>query len=218
MMNHEGDDVARWLASLGVTAFVLRDRLNRTPESDSEMPTFLERLFSVLPHPVRTDVNPPVANAPTEQARRWAEDDGRQAVRLVRRRAGEWGISQGRIGFIGFSAGGGIAINAALEGDAESRPDFVGGIYAGYRLVTSVPQTLPPLFLAIADDDALVPAMSSTRLYEMWHTAGAPVELHVFGDGGHGFGANTPGLRSDSWRDLFHGWLAGRGYLSPPSK
>jgi hypothetical protein len=76
MMNHEGDDVARWLASLGVMAFVLRCRLNRTPESDSEMPAFLGRLFTVLPHPARTDVSPPVANAPTEQARRWAEGDG----------------------------------------------------------------------------------------------------------------------------------------------
>jgi hypothetical protein len=65
MMNHEGDDVARWLANVGVTAFVLRYRLNRTPESDAEMPAFLERLFNVLPHPSRTDVNPPVANAPT---------------------------------------------------------------------------------------------------------------------------------------------------------
>jgi acetyl esterase/lipase len=131
-----------------------------------------------------------VANAPTEQARRWAEDDGWQGVRLVRQRAGEWGIDQRRIGFIGFSAGGGIAVNAALEGDAESRPDFVGGIYAGYRLATSMPRGLPPLFLAIADD----------------------------GDGGHGFGANTLGRLSDRWRDLFRGWLAGRGYLSPPSK
>ena len=33
-----------------------------------------------------------------------------------------------------------------------------------------------PLFLAIADDDALVPAISSTRLDETWHTAGAPVD------------------------------------------
>jgi acetyl esterase/lipase len=213
MMNHEGDDVARWLASLGLTAFVLRYRLHRTPENDADMPAFLEQLFSVLPHPSRTDVDPPVANAATEQARRWAEDDGRQAIRLVRQRAGEWGIDQHRIGFIGFSAGGGIAVNAALEGDAKSRPDFVAGIYAGYRLVTSMPENLPPLFLAIADDDALVPAMSSTRLYETWHTAGAPVELHVFADGGHGFGANALRRRSDSWRELFRGWLVARGYL-----
>jgi acetyl esterase/lipase len=214
MMEHEGYDVVRWLAQQGVTAFVLRYRLARTPDNDVEMPAFLQNLFEVLPHPDRAETNPPVGTPATEQARRWAEEDGRQAIRVARQRATEFRINAQRIGIMGFSAGGGIAVNAALEHDQQSRPDFVGGIYAGYRLVNAIPSDLPPLFLAIADDDAAVAPVSLSRLYETWHRAGAPVELHVFANSGHGFGSNTLGRQSDRWRELFRGWLTSRGYLS----
>ena len=211
MMEHEGYDVARWLAQQGVTAFVLRYSLARTPDNDAEMPAFLQKLFEVLPHPDRAETNPPVGTPATEQARRWAEEDGRQAIRVLRQRATEFRINAQRIGIMGFSAGGGVAVNTALEHDQQSRPDFVGGIYAGYRLVDTIASDLPPLFLAIADDDAAVGAVSLSRLFETWHKAGAPVELHVFANGGHGFGANTSGLQSDRWRELFRGWLRSRG-------
>jgi dipeptidyl aminopeptidase/acylaminoacyl peptidase len=77
-----------------------------------------------------------------------------------------------------------------------------------------MPENAPPLFLAIADDDKAVAPISSARLYEAWHKAGKPVELHIFANGGHGFGMRKQHLLSDSWTHLFKHWLASRGYIS----
>lgn len=207
MMDHEGYDVARWLNHLGVTGFVLKYRVQRTPDDDAEMPVFLDKLGEELPHPDQTEVNPPMSHPGAEEARLWGEEDARQAIRFLRQNAADLNIDAKKIGIIGFSAGGGIAVNAALEHDDLSRPDFVAGIYVGYRLVDAVQEDLPPLFLAIADDDKAVAPISSARLYEAWHKADKPFELHVFANGGHGFGMREQGLLSDLWTQLFKGWL-----------
>jgi acetyl esterase/lipase len=214
MMDHEGYDVAHWLTRLGVTAFVLKYRVQHTPENDADMPAFLEELGEKLPHPDNMEVNPPMSYPPAEEARLWGEEDGRQAIRFLRQHAAELGIDPNRIGIMGFSAGGGIAINAVLEHDSLSRPDFAAGIYPGYRIVTPVPEDAPPLFIAIADDDKAVAPISSARLYEAWHKAGKPVELHIFASGGHGFGMLKPNLLPDPWIDLFKNWMVSQGYIS----
>ena len=217
-IDHEGYDMARWLAGLGVTAFVLKYRLARTPDNDAELPAFLARLFSDLPHPGPTEVDPPVGTKATEEARSWAEEDGRQAIRFVRQHAAEWGLDPKRIGIAGFSAGGGVVMGAVMKHDAESRPDFAAGIYPGYRTATPVPADAPPLFLAISDDDKAVAPISAARLYEAWHKAGKPVELHIFAKGGHGFGMTKRDRLSDPWADLFKHWLTAYGYLPRAGK
>jgi len=214
MMYHEGYDVARWLTQLGVTAFVLKYRLQHTPENDADMPAFLEELDVNLPEVVQTEVDPPMTYPPVEEARLWAEEDGRQAIRYLRQNAAELGIDPHRVGIMGFSAGGGVAVNAILEHDALSRPDFAAGIYPGYRSVKTVPEDAPPLFIAIADDDDAVAPISSARLYEDWHKAGRPVELHIFANGGHGFGMHQQDLLSDAWCDLFKHWMTSQGYIT----
>jgi len=115
---------------------------------------------------------------------------------------------------MGFSAGGGIAVNAALEHDPLSRPDFAAGIYPGYRSVAPVPEDAPPLFIAIADDDDAVAPISSARLYEAWHKTVKSVELHIFANGGHGFGMRKQNLLPDVWIDLFKQWMTANGYIS----
>ena len=57
MMDHEGYDVAQWLAELGITAFVLRYRVQQTPENDADMPAFLEKLGIDLPNVSQTSTN-----------------------------------------------------------------------------------------------------------------------------------------------------------------
>jgi acetyl esterase/lipase len=214
MMDHEGYEVAHWLTKFGVTAFVLKYRVQHTPENDTDMPAFLEELAEKLPHPDLNEINPPVAFPAAEKARLSAEEDGRQAIRFLRQHATELGIDPNQIGIMGFSAGGGIAINVVLEHDSLSRPDFAAGIYPGYRIVTPVPDDAPPIFIAIADDDKPVAPISSARLYEAWHKAGKSVELHIFASGGHGFGMLKQNLLSDVWIDLFTNWMASQGYLS----
>jgi acetyl esterase/lipase len=212
-MDSEGYDMAHWLTQLGVTVFVLRYRLAHMPENDAEMLTFMHNLMNVLPLQSRTEEKPPVGDEATEQARTWAEEDGRQTIRFVRQHAEEWALDPNRIGIAGFSAGGGIVISAAMQHDVQSRPDFAAGIYPGYTTATPVPEDAPPLFLAIADDDILVAPISAARLYEAWHKAGKPVELHIFVRGYHGFGMQQQHLPSDQWIDLFKNWLAAQGYL-----
>jgi len=193
-IDSEGADVARFLNSLGVTAFVLRYRLMYTPPGPDEPREKLEE------H--RMTIRP------------LAAADGMQAIRLVRSRAAEWGIAPDRIGIIGFSAGGYVAAAAALQYDAESRPNFAAPIYPNAPADISPRSDAPPLFLMQADDDASVPPPeNSVRLYEAWHRAKLPVELHMYAHGGHGFGMKKRGLPIDSWTDRLRDWLAAQGLL-----
>jgi acetyl esterase/lipase len=140
--------------------------------------------------------------------------DAQQAIRLVRKRAAEWGIAPDRIGIMGFSAGGYYADAVALQHDSESRPDFVGSIYAVAQDDFTVPKDAPPLFLAQANDDGSVdPANSSVRLYLAWRKSGIPVELHIYAGGGHGFGMYKKGTLVDDWTERFRAWLDSQGLL-----
>ena len=212
MIDHEGYDMARWLAARGVTAFVLKYRLGRTPDADADVLAFRTDLNRRLLAPGPLGAAPP-ANEQLQEIRLLGEEDGRQAIRFVRSHATDWGVDPKRIGIAGFSAGGGVAMGPAMLHDAGSRPDFVCGIYPAYRAGLPMPADAPPLFLVISDDDKSVAPLSSARLYEAWHNAGKPAELHIFGNGAHGFGMGQAGLLSDPWIDLFGHWLAAQGML-----
>jgi acetyl esterase/lipase len=218
MVDFEGYDMARWLAQQGITVFVLRYRVAHSPENDADLPTFLQNLSKSLSHPDPTVNTPPALPGAMKEARHWGEEDGRQAIRFVRQHATEWGLDPHRIGIAGFSAGGGVVMGAVMQHDTQSRPDFAAPIYAAYRSATPVPEDAPPLFIAAADDDNLVAPISAARLYEAWHAAGKPAELHIFVKGGHGFGMRQQNLPSDSWISLFRNWLAALGYLRQPAK
>ena len=141
--------------------------------------------------------------------------DGQQAVRVVRQHAAEWGIAADRIGVMGFSAGGAVTVNVALQHDAGSRPDFAAAIYSAGWEEIPVPADAPPLFVLCAADD-LMAAPLSVRLYTDWQAAGHAVELHIYSQGGHGFGMTRQGLPSDTWIDRFGDWLGVQGLLEPP--
>ncbi|HWA43930.1 MAG TPA: alpha/beta hydrolase fold domain-containing protein, partial [Hypericibacter adhaerens] len=214
MIEHEGHDMARWLTGLGVTVFVLKYRLMRTPDDDAQMLEFRANLHTRLSKPGRTDTAPPVSREFMREAREFGEEDGRQALRFVRAHAGELGIAPDRIGIAGYSAGGGVAMGAALRYDAASRPDYVAAIYPAWRTeLLPVPHDAPPLFLAVSDDDPQVAPMSTSRLYEAWHTSGASAELHVFATGGHGWGMDRHDDLPDIWTTLLERWLRNRRLL-----
>jgi acetyl esterase/lipase len=215
MVDYEGYTMARWLAQQGVTAFVLRYRVAHTPDDESGMPAFMQTLMTDLARPGPSVDGPPKGTPAMEEARLWGEEDGRQAIRYVRQHAAEWGIDPHRIGIAGFSAGGGVTMGAVMQHDAQSRPDFAAPIYAAYRTATPVPADAPPLFIALADDDALVAPIAEARLYEAWHAAGKSAELHIFSKGAHGFGMNKQNLPSDAWIDLFKTWLTNQGLMTP---
>ena len=213
MVDFEGYDMARWLAKQGVTAFVLRYRVQHSPDNDQEFIPYVQHLMASIGHRDPSASTPPPGRKEMEEARTWGEEDGRQAIKFVRMNASEWGIEPHRIGIGGFSAGGGVTMGPVMQHDADSYPDFAVPIYAAYRSATPVPPDAPPLFIAAADDDALVTPLSGARLYSEWHQAGKPAELHIFVKGQHGFGMKKENQPSDAWIELFKTWLTSRGLL-----
>ncbi len=193
-ISHEGEDVARWLNDLGVAAIVLKYRVMRTGDVGEK--------------------NKEEAARRRKEAMAMCIADGLAAVKLVRSRAAEWGIAKDRIGIMGFSAGGYLTAGVALQGNGKSRPDFAAPIYPAVPEEITPPSNAPPLFLVHADDDKTVPPVrTSIRLYEAWKQVGAPVELHIYNSGGHGFGMRKLNLPVDSWTARMRDWMEARGLL-----
>jgi len=157
-----------------------------------------------------------------------ALEDAKRAVRLVRSRAGEWGVDPARVGMMGFSAGGqvtalaGTRFDAGSEGAGDpidrlsSRPDFLILAYPGFRpeALTVTKQT-PPTFLVHADDDRLS-AQRSAAFYLALKQAGVSGELHVYARGGHGFGMRNNHVPVSSWPARLEEWMADRGFTKKP--
>ena len=194
-IDKEGTEVARWLNTLGVAAFVLKYRTARMGDEGENDPEVMK---------ARQAVVRPLAAA-----------DGLQAIRVVREHAAEWGVQPGRIGIIGFSAGGYVAASAALTEQAGGRPDFAALIYALAPEFSAVPTGAPPVFLVAADDDkSVAPENNAVRLYAAWKKAGIPAELHIYSRGGHGFGMSKNGAPTDTWAERLRDWLNERGLLT----
>jgi dienelactone hydrolase len=83
--------------------------------------------------------------------------DGKQAIACVRTNAAAFGVAPGKIGIMGFSAGGTIAVAAAFDYTATNRPDFVVPVYAYVppMLPMVMQKDTPPVFIAAATDDDL---------------------------------------------------------------
>jgi acetyl esterase/lipase len=215
--DHEGKQVAEWLNSLGVSAFVLQYRLG---------PRYRH------PVPLR---------------------DAQRAIRIVRARGAEWGVDPGRIGILGFSAGGHLASTAATHFDdgrpdaadaverQGSRPDFAVLCYAVVSLFDppahsgsrrnllgepadpklvellsnerQVTARTPPTFLWHTADDGAVPVANSLLFFEALTKAGVPGELHVFPHGRHGVGLAPGDPVLSQWPRLCAAWMQARGLL-----
>jgi acetyl esterase/lipase len=203
-IDSEGYDVARWLAAHGVAAFVLKYRTQETPPDPREASLVMAARMKAATtgRPLET---------PAE-----ALDDAKAAVRLVRARAAEWRVDPARVGFTGFSAGAMVALGVGLIDDRSARPDFIAPIYPPMS-TRPVPADAPPMFVAIALDDPLFAKGKSLGLIDAWRTAGRPIEAHLYGRGGHGFGMNSRSAAPRLWIDEFQAWMQDRGLLRPAS-
>lgn len=207
----EGEEVAAWLNTVGITGIVLKYRVPRRPGQPEPLPA---------PGPLL---------------------DAQRAVSLVRSRAVEWGIDSNRIGIVGFSAGGHLAVATATHFDQRAyepideidkvscRPNFAVAVYPGYLIAQHpagvetnkntlapyirIPAETPPVFLVHASDDAVAGSENSVVMYQSLKRAGVSAELHVYARGGHGFGARKSNLPSSTWTDRCVAWLAGSGLL-----
>ena len=152
--------------------------------------------------------------------------DAARAMRVVRTRAGEWGIDPARIGFIGFSAGGEVAALIETRFDsgndsaadpvdrASSRPDFAIVVYPGYKSIIKAPKDAPPTFLVCADDDPSH-VVATANLYLDLQRQGVSSEMHIYASGGHGFGMRPSTHPVATWPDRLKDWMAERKLLRP---
>ncbi|HIE96721.1 MAG: alpha/beta hydrolase [Fuerstiella sp.] len=199
---HEGSEVAEWLNSIGIHAFVLTYRVPR------RKPDF---------------TLPPL-------------QDAQRALRLIRARAHQMRIDNKRIGVLGFSAGGNLAVNVGTRYDEQTynpvddadllscRPDFMVPVYAAYlgaegddRTETLNPalkidKRTPPAFLVVTQDDKNR-GLHSALLFAELTKARVPAEVHVYTKGGHGYGMRPSHNAVSEWPARCADWLLSMGFL-----
>ncbi|MEZ6057651.1 MAG: alpha/beta hydrolase [Planctomycetaceae bacterium] len=203
VQDKEGSEIAAWLNRLGITAIVLRYR-SLVPGSKDD---------------------------------NWVRplQDAQRSLSLIRTQAESLGIDPTQIGVIGFSAGGQLAALSATRFDARSydpidtidetscRPDFAMLIYPWQLvegnsltlrdIVTVTPKT-PPTFLVHAHDDSST-SFSSIAFYAALKTHKVAAELHLYENGGHGYGMRpVSGSNIHTWPDRATDWLTSR-HLTP---
>ncbi|MEI7505013.1 MAG: alpha/beta hydrolase [Paludibacter sp.] len=162
--------------------------------------------------------------------------DAQTALEIVKKDAKKWNIKKGKIGIMGFSAGGHLASTVGTHfKNKNQRPDFMILAYpvvtmqkelthAGsrnnllgnnptdeqvqfYSNELQVTKKTPPTFLVHAIDDKAVPIANSEQLLKSLQEKNVPAELHKFDVGGHGFGMTKRGIPVDNWSDLLIIWL-----------
>jgi acetyl esterase/lipase len=192
----EGVEVAKWLAERGVAAFVLKYRVRQTDPTQSPIAA------------IRA-ADEPSSNYELALA------DGVAAVKTIRQRAADYGISPDKIVMVGFSAGAIVTVSTAVQSDVSARPNYAAPIYgAPFGSIPDLPPGLPPFFLAVAQDDGAGTLVD--RFYSALLAKGYRPELHRFQSGGHGFGMNQRFTTSDHWIDSFFWWMEANGLTRKP--
>ncbi len=202
----EGTEICDWLISKGITGVLLKYRV---PHSG--------------PYGLR---EPP---APT------ALQDAQRTLGLLRLNAAKWHINPHKIGVIGFSAGGHLVAAASTRfehrlypavdaADKEScRPDFAIALYPGHLwkgtknlgLNPTIPVTsnTPPTLIVQAENDPVDDVYHSLSYYIALREAKVPVELHLYAEGGHGFGMRRTKSPITAWPQWVETWLRTIGML-----
>jgi acetyl esterase/lipase len=194
-IEHEGVNIARELTKKGFTVFVLRYRVGQSVTDDP-----WKEMLAIMKDKEKWQQG-------NEVIKKMALDDAVNAIKYVRLHAANYKIKTNRIGMIGFSAGGFLARSMACHNNPELRPDFAAVIYAGLPSSEkiSIPSNAPPLFIAGATDDALLPVTYNIDLYNSWVASKQSAELHLYAKGGHGlriYPGNTWILRYFDWLKL----------------
>ncbi len=201
--------MAAWLNSLGVTGIILKYRVPRH------------------------------ADEPKKEPARRPLQDAQRSVSLVRSKARGWGINPQRIGMVGFSAGGHLAIATATSfqrrtyqavdqiDQVSCRPDFAILAYPGYLKATDkdeiapglhIPPGTPPVFLAHGGADIISSPEQSLFLYLALERAGVPAELHIYATAAHDFGVRPSSHPCSSWTESCANWLRHQGFLTAPTQ
>ena len=194
-MDLEGTEVCDWLNSAGIACILVKYRV---PGSG--------------PYPKSSA----------------ALQDAQRALGTVRSHAGEWHLDPQRIGVLGFSAGAHLAAALSTHFDKRlydpvdsadrisCRPDFAVIVYPGYLALAeqnfapnpdiAVTEKTPPSFIVQAEDDP-VHVENSTVYFLALKNAKVAVEMHLYAQGGHGYGLRRTALPITTWPESVQTWL-----------
>ena len=219
--DNEGVKVARWLNERGIAALVLKYRtLQVAPAGARGTATGVPPGGRGAAAPRqeldirRANANPAPDDQALTEVLRMAVLDAQQALRLARRNASAWRIDPARVGIIGFSAGGGVAVGTALAERSDASPDFLVSLYGPSLQDVDVPAHAPPLFIAVGATHFNV-TNGCLALFAAWKAAGKPAEIHVYDQVSAGFGMSSRGLPVDSWTDRLFDWMVARKIVAP---
>lgn len=195
--DREGADFAMWLAEKGITSLVLK---YRTFNSDAKNFKLEREIYNAEVYA-----------------------DAKQAIHILRSNSEKLKIDKNKIGIAGYSAGGALALYAALgifEGvlpkyasfNENTNPNFVCSIYPGinnaiYHAVKHK-EKVPPMFLINGAEDDVTPAEKCIKLYTALLERRVPAELHIYAKGKHGFDSGIgSGFSVASWQNSFINWM-----------
>jgi dienelactone hydrolase len=214
--DNEGVKVAQWLNSKGIAALVLKYRtLQVMPGAGRGRGAGPAGAGGAAPGPRKEleihngNANPEPDDGGLREVLQMGVADAQQALRLARRNAVAWRIDPARVGIMGFSAGGGVAVGTALAEKSAASPDFLVSLYGPSLQDVNVPAHAPPLFIAVGATHFNV-TNGCLALFAAWKAAGKPAEIHVYDQVSAGFGMSKRGLPVDSWTDRLLEWMTAR--------
>lgn len=214
-MDLEGTEICDWLTSRGITCILLKYRVPSPPY-----------IWQCDCRPHNRALSVP------------SLEDTQRTVRLVRFHAEDWRIDPGKIGVLGFSAGGFLVAEVSTDFDGSlyapfdaadrlsARPDFAIALYPGHLSMAKdsielnseirdrITSRTPPTFLLQNEDDSVDQVEDALSYYMGLKQAGVPVELHSYAQGGHGFGLREKTLPVSRWPRLVETWLVTIGVLT----
>ena len=209
--------MAQFLNERGIAAIGLRYHLNKgggggQMQQGTKMPPMVD-----VTHPEQfpqADANP-MHNAQGDSIIRLAAHDAKAAIRMVREHATEWNIGKDKIGYLGFSAGGGVAIAATMSAEPMERPDFLCTCYGPSLMPVTVTADAPPLLIMTRADHPNV-AAGLVALFMEWKKAGANAELHMYGDGRGPYELmpETGTTTTEGWSRQMMQWLTAKGFIA----
>ncbi len=213
--DNEGVKVAQWLNTRGIAALVLKYRTLQTMPASGRGRGAPPGLVAAGAGPRKEleirngNANPEPDDPALREVLHMGIADAQQALRLARQNAAAWRIDPARVGIMGFSAGGGIAVGTSLAERSDASPDFLVSLYGPSLQDVNVPVHAPPLFVAVGSSHFNV-TNGCLALFAAWKAAGKPAEIHVYDQVSAGFGMTQRGLPVDSWNDRLLEWLTAR--------
>jgi acetyl esterase/lipase len=208
-ITNEGISIAKWLNGLGIDAFMLKHRL------------------------------PNNYSSPCKQ--RVATEDALKAVELIRENSSKWNIDSKNIGVIGFSAGGHLASTISTKGELNvNKPNFAVLVYPvitmninsktwtfsnlfgentspdiinKYSNDLNVNSQTPPTILIHSNNDKGTPPENSLSYYSALRKNNIPAALHIWEDGGHGYGLGKGRGSIESWPKIVEEWMKIRNVI-----